>query len=300
MIENNKRSRGRCRGFKTLKTYGIIAKQNKPEALTIIKAITEWLSKRGVKALVEQEVAEKLGYAHHLEKEAIASQSELLIVVGGDGTLLSVVRLPGIETLPVLGINLGGLGFLTETLKEEMFQALEKVVAGDFETEQRMMLKTTIYREGKVVEQSAVLNDIVITKGALARIIDLETHIDGNYLTTFKADGLILSTPTGSTAYSLAAGGPIVCPSLDSIIVNPICPHTLTNRPLVLPKSAKVRVVLKSPQDVHITLDGQIGRPLMTEDVVEAEKAENYFRLVKSPHKTYFELLRTKLRWGER
>jgi len=284
-----------------LRTYGIITKRNKPEALALTKAMIEWLDERGVRALTDHEVAEKVGHPYHLERDAIPSQTEILIVLGGDGTLLSVARLKGIESIPVLGINVGGLGFLTETFKEEMFQVLERVIAGDFETDERLMLKATIYREEKVIGQSTVLNDIVINKGALARIIDLETYIDGGYLTTFKADGLILSTPTGSTAYSLAAGGPIVYPSLNSIIMNPICPHTLTNRPLVLPDSIKIKVILKSAQqDVHITLDGQVGKPLKAEDVVEAKKAESHINLIRSPHKTYFELLRTKLRWGER
>lgn len=284
-----------------MRAYGIITKRNKPEALVLTKTMIEWLEERGVRALVDHEVAEKVGHPHHLERDAIPSQTDILIVLGGDGTLLSVVRLKGIESIPILGINLGGLGFLTETFKEEMFQVLEKIVTGDFKTDKRLMLKATIYQEDKQIGQTAVLNDVVINKGALARIIDLETYIDGGYLTTFKADGLILSTPTGSTAYSLAAGGPIVHPSLDSIIMNPICPHTLTNRPLVLPDSVKVRVILKSAdQDVHITLDGQVGKHLIAEDVVEVEKAGSHINLIRSPHKTYFELLRTKLRWGER
>jgi len=284
-----------------LRSYGIIAKRNKPEALALTKTVIEWLDKRGVKTLVDHEVAEKIGHSYRLEREAMPSHTDILIVLGGDGTLLSVARLKGIESIPILGINVGGLGFLTETFKEEMFQVLDKVVGGDFETDERLMLKATICRGEKVIAQSAVLNDIVINKGALARIIDLETYIDGGYLTTFKADGLILSTPTGSTAYSLAAGGPIVYPSLDSIIMNPICPHTLTNRPLVLPDSMEIKVILKSAnQDVHITLDGQVGMPLRAEDVVEAKKAGSHIHLIKSPYKTYFELLRTKLRWGER
>jgi NAD+ kinase len=284
-----------------MKACGIIVKRNKPEALALAKKAIAWLEERGIKALLDNDVAEKLGHPHHLEKDAIPSQVEVLIVLGGDGTLLSVARLKGIEAIPILGINVGSLGFLTETYKEEMFQVLEKVLAGDFETEKRLMLEATIYRGGKAVERSNVLNDIVINKGPLARIIDLETHIDGGYLTTFKADGLILSTPTGSTAYSLAAGGPILYPTLNTIIMNPICPHTLTNRPLVLPDSVVVKVVLKSAnQDVHITLDGQAERPLRAEDVVEAKKAGTHINLIKSPFKTYFELLRTKLRWGER
>ena len=278
---------------------GIIVKRNKPEALALAATAIKWLEKRGIQVLLDHEIAEKLGHPHHLEKDAIPSQAEMLIVMGGDGTLLSVARLKGIEAIPILGINVGSLGFLTETYKEEMVQVLEKVIAGEFETDERLMLEATVYRRGKVVEQNTVLNDIVINKGALARIIDLETYIDGGYLTTYKADGLILSTPTGSTAYSLAAGGPILHPSLNTIIMNPICPHTLTNRPLVLPDSVNVRVVLKSAnQDVHITLDGQAERPLGAEDVVEAKKARSHIRLIRSPFKTYFELLRTKLRWG--
>ncbi len=286
---------------KTLKTYGIITKKNKPEALDLTKAIVAWLDKKGIKTLVDREVAENIGHPHFVERDDIPPNVDLIVVLGGDGTLLSVARQKSIASTPILGINLGGLGFLTETFKEETFQALEKVVGGDFETDKRLMLKASVYRGGKVVGESTVLNDVVINKGALARIIDLETHIDGGYLATFKADGLILSTPTGSTAYSLAAGGPIVYPSLDSIIMNPICPHTLANRPLVLPDSSEIKIILKSAnQDVHITLDGQEGMPLNGEDIVEVRKAGSHIHLIKSSSKTYFELLRTKLRWGER
>ena len=284
-----------------MKTYGIIAKRNKPEALSLSREIREWLEIRGIKTVVDRGVAESIGCSNPVDVKEIPSLAELLIVLGGDGTLLSVARLKGVEAIPILGINLGGLGFITETFKEETFQVLEKIVAGDFETEKRLMLKATVYRGEKIIGESKVLNDIVINKGALARIIDLETYIDGGYLTTFKADGLILSTPTGSTAYSLAAGGPVLYPSLNAIVVNPICPHTLTNRPIVLPDSVSVRVILKAfKQDVHLTLDGQVGMPLKGDDVVEAKKAGSYIHLVKSPYKTYFELLRTKLRWGER
>jgi NAD+ kinase len=261
----------------TVKTYGIIAKRNKPEALSLTREIISWLAQRDIRTVVDVDIAEKVGCSRPVEMDAIPAQADLLIVLGGDGTLLSAARLKGAESIPVLGINLGGLGFLTETFKEETFEVLEKIVGGDFVTEKRLMLKATVYRNDKTISESNVLNDIVINKGALARIIDLETYIDGGYLTTFKADGLILSTPTGSTAYSLAAGGPVVYPTLNSIIVNPICPHTLTNRPLVVPD------------------DVTIG-----EDVIEAQKAGSYIHLVNSPLKTYFELLRTKLRWGER
>jgi len=284
-----------------LRSCGIIIKRNKPEALSLARDIVGWLSARGVKVLVEKEVAEQIGHPDHIDRDGIPSRADLLIVLGGDGTLLSVARLSGVESIPVLGINLGGLGFLTEISKEETFPVLEKIIAGDFETEQRLMLKATILRQGEIIGESTVLNDIVINKGVLARIIDMETYIDGAYLTTFKADGLILATPTGSTAYSLAAGGPIVYPSLNSIIVNPICPHTITNRPLVVHDTATVKIILKTAnQNVHITLDGQVGMPLQGGDVVEAHKAPGHIQLIRSPYKTYFELLRTKLRWGER
>ena len=284
-----------------MRSCGIIIKRNKPEALSLARDIVGWLSARGVKVFVEKEVAEQIGHPDHIDRDGIPSRADLLIVLGGDGTLLSVARLSRVESIPVLGINLGGLGFLTEISKEETFPVLEKIIAGDFETEQRLMLKATILRQGEIIGESTVLNDIVINKGVLARIIDMETYIDGTYLTTFKADGLILATPTGSTAYSLAAGGPIVYPSLNSIIVNPICPHTITNRPLVVPDTATVKIILKTAdQNVHITLDGQVGMPLQGGDVVEAHKAPGHIQLIRSPYKTYFELLRTKLRWGER
>ena len=279
-----------------MKTYGIIAKRNKPEALSLTRDIISWLAQREISTVVDPAIAEQVGCTQPVEMDAIPSRADLLIVLGGDGTLLSTARLKGVASIPVLGINLGGLGFLTEIFKEETFEVLEKVVGGDFVTEKRMMLNATVYRNDEIISESNVLNDIVINKGALARIIDLETYIDGGYLTTFKADGLILSTPTGSTAYSLAAGGPVVYPSLNSIIVNPICPHTLTNRPLVVPDDVTIRVILKATkQDVHITLDGQIGIPLRGDDVIETQKASSYIHLVTSPLTTYFELLRTKL-----
>lgn len=284
-----------------MKTVGIIAKRNKTEASDLARGIVAWLDKKGIKTLVDRDVAERIGHPDVIERGNIPPDVDLIVVLGGDGTLLSVARQKSTAPTPILGINLGGLGFLTETLKEETFDVLEKVVAGDFETDKRLMLKATVRRAGEVVGESTVLNDVVINKGALARIIDLETYVDSGYLATFNADGLILSTPTGSTAYSLAAGGPIVYPSLDSIVMNPICPHTLTNRPLVLPDSCEIRVILKSAnQDVHMTLDGQEGMPLEGDDIVEVRRAENHIHLIKSSSKTYFELLRTKLRWGER
>jgi NAD+ kinase len=225
----------------------------------------------------------------------------MMIVLGGDGTLLSVARLVRDRKVPILGVNLGGLGFLTEITLEELYRVLEKVVQGDFFTNERVVLSASVIRRGERLAEFTVLNDAVINKGALARIIDLETTINGEYLTTFKSDGLIISTPTGSTAYNLSAGGPIVYPSLHCTIITPICPHTLTNRPIVIPDDAEIQATLKTKQqEVILTLDGQQGFTLEFEDVVEVKKAEGLILLIQSPYRHYFELLREKLKWGER
>jgi NAD+ kinase len=225
----------------------------------------------------------------------------MIIVLGGDGTLLSVARLVGDHDVPILGVNLGGLGFLTEITLEELYRVLEKVVQGDFITNERVVLNASVIRRGERLAEFLVLNDAVINKGALARIIDLETTINGEYLTTFKSDGLILSTPTGSTAYNLSAGGPIVYPSLHCIIITPICPHTLTNRPIMVPDDVEIRATLKTKQqEVILTLDGQQGFTLEFEDIVEVKKSEGHIYLIKSPYRHYFEVLREKLKWGGR
>jgi NAD+ kinase len=236
-----------------------------------------------------------------MEREEIPKHVEMVIVLGGDGTLLSVARQVWNRKLPILGVNLGGLGFLTEIALEELYPVLEKILKGDFQTNEREVLHASVVRKGQKIADYIILNDAVVNKGALARIIDLETTIDGEYLATFQSDGLIISTPTGSTAYNLSAGGPIVFPSLHTIIITPICPHTLTNRPIILPDDLMIRTMLKSKnQEVFLTLDGQLGFPLEFEDVVEVKKAEGCILLIKSPYRQYFELLRQKLKWGER
>jgi NAD+ kinase len=198
-------------------------------------------------------------------------------------------------------VNLGGLGFLTEITLEELYRVLERVLNGDFVTDERVALTVGVIRRGEKLAEFIVLNDAVINKGALARIIDIETTINGEYLTTYKSDGLIISTPTGSTAYNLSAGGPIVYPSLHCIIITPICSHTLTNRPIMIPDDVEVRAILKSKQqEVLLTLDGQQGFVLEFGDTVEVKKAEGRILLIKSPYRHYFEVLREKLKWGER
>jgi len=290
-----------------MKRIGIIAKQNKPEAVTLTGRLVEWLQPKGVEVYIEEGIEKSLrpnlraSFLNPVKKEEIPSHAEMIIVLGGDGTLLSVARLVGSHEVPILGVNLGGLGFLTEITLEELYRVLERVIQGDFVTDERVVFHAAVIRRGERLAEFIVLNDAVINKGALARIIDLETTINGEYLTTFKSDGLIISTPTGSTAYNLSAGGPIAYPSLHCIIITPICPHTLTNRPIVIPDDVEVRAILRSKQqEVILTLDGQQGFVLEFDDVVEVKKAEGKILLIKSPYRHYFEVLREKLKWGER
>ena len=286
---------------------GIIAKKNKPEAAAIVRNLVEWLRPRKIKVYIEGEMGKLLspalagGYWESIDREKVPTGVEMIIVLGGDGTLLSVARRVWNKNIPILGVNLGGLGFLTEITLDELYPVLEKVLRDDFAINEREVLNAGVIRSGKRIAEFIVLNDAVINKGALARIIDLETTINGEYLSTFRSDGLIISTPTGSTAYNLSAGGPIVYPSLHTIIITPICPHTLTIRPIIIPDDVKIRALLKSSnEEVTLTLDGQQGFTLKFEDVVEVGKAEGRILLIKSPYRHYFELLREKLKWGER
>jgi NAD+ kinase len=286
---------------------GIIAKKNKPEAVTLARNVVEWLRAKKIEVYVEEEIGNLLsrtfpeGCWKPIPRETIPTDVEMIIVLGGDGTLLSVARRVWNKNIPILGVNLGGLGFLTEITLEELYPVLERVLRDDFEINERDVLNAEVIRRGKQVAEFIVLNDAVINKGALARIIDLETTVNGEYLSTFRSDGLIISTPTGSTAYNLSAGGPIVYPSLHTIIITPICPHTLTIRPIIIPDHVRIRALLKSrDEEVTLTLDGQQGFTLEFEDVVEVSKAEGRILLIKSPYRRYFELLREKLKWGER
>jgi NAD+ kinase len=290
-----------------MKKIGIIAKRNSPEAIALVRNMAAWLCPKGIEVYVEKEAERSLAaqtpdpLLKTVDREEIPKHVQMIIVVGGDGTLLSVARqVVGLD-VPILGVNLGGLGFLTEIPIEEVYSVLDKVLEGDYRADRREVLQVSVIRKGKTLADYTVLNDAVINKGALARIIDLETTINGEHLTTFKADGLILSTPTGSTAYNLSAGGPIVYPTLDCIIITPICSHTLTNRPIVIPDQVIVRVILKTKQqEVILTLDGQQGFPLEFDDEIEVKKSDAHILLVKSPHRHFFGLLREKLKWGER
>jgi NAD+ kinase len=283
-----------------MKRIGIFAKRNHPGALQLAGEVIDWLEKKGVQTFPEDVLAANLG-ADGYPGKSIPAMTDLIVVLGGDGTLISVARQVGDLETPILGVNLGSLGFLTEITRQELFPVLEMIVRGDYAVSRRMMLEAVVFRDSLEVGHYRVLNDVVINKGALARIIDMEASVDGNYLTTFKADGLIISTPTGSTGYNLAAGGPIVYPGLNCLVISPICPHMLTNRPLIVSDQSEVRIEVKfQDEDVVFTADGQVGMPLQGGDVVEVRKSSSSTLLVRSPTKNYFEVLRTKLRWGER
>ena len=284
-----------------IKRIGIVAKKNKPEAVEVSRRLIFWLQEREIEVFLDSDLATHTKPQLGIEKAEIPSRVEMILVLGGDGTLLSVARLAGIKNVPILGVNLGAMGFLAEIPLEELFPTLENIVTGDYEIDKRMTLQAHVRRDGKVTAEYSVLNDVVINKGALARIIDLEISINDRYLTTFKADGLILCTPTGSTGYSLSAGGPIIHPSLDSICLTPICSHTLTNRPLILPDTAAIDVLINSRHDdVYLTLDGQEGLSLKPDDIISVRRGTYYISLIKSPYRSYFEVLKTKLKWGER
>jgi NAD+ kinase len=274
--------------------FAIITKKHKPDAFQAGQDLLAWFQTRGLTA-------------HHLENEPeptilpLPPDTEFIVVMGGDGTMLSAARHYGRLGLPILGVNMGGLGFLAEISLDELHPCLkEYVLPKKFEVEERLTLTVTLIRDGKIIWQENVLNDAVINKGALARIAELSTWIDGENLTTYRADGLIVATPTGSTAYTLSAGGPIAYPTLRTIILLPICPHTLSNRPIILPETVTVAVTLdEKVQDVYLTLDGQVGRELRPHDRIEVRAGDYNVRLVKSPRRSHFEILRTKLGWGE-
>lgn len=285
-----------------IQNVAIFAKVHDPRCLGIAGDLIAWLEERGCTPLAEAELTRQLGYPKALTEDEIREQAELVVVLGGDGTLISVARLFSGKDVPIVGINLGSLGFLTEITVEELYTRLEKCLEGNPRVSDRMMLEVTLHREGEDIEKCTVLNDVVINKGALARIVDLETKVNRHFLTTYKADGLIVSTPTGSTGYNLSAGGPIIHPQMSCIVITPICPHTLTNRPIVLPDESIISITVTSSFDdkVYLTLDGQVGYKLKQGDSIEVRKGLKTTALVMSRSRDYFEILRTKLKWGER
>jgi len=281
---------------------GLIAKPDAPAASRVVLQVLDWLAAHGLTAVLEKQTAGLVPAANvqAASKDELPGLVDLLVVLGGDGTLLSMARAIGDLGVPILGVNLGGLGFLTATTLDEMRPALEAVVAGRMATEERMLLAARLVRSGHTIGEYSALNDVVITKSAMSRIVDLSVSVGGRHATGYRADGLIISTPTGSTAYNLSTGGPILFPTMDAVVLTPIAPHTLSNRPIVIPGAERIEVTLLDDQDVMLTMDGQVGVPLRARDTVEVQKAAARIRLLRFPQKDFFSVLRTKLKWGER
>jgi len=286
---------------------GIVAKAHLKEATPHLVEIEAWLAARRLGALFETATAALMPPSSGrrvADKASLVSQVDLVVVLGGDGTLLSVADAAGSADVdvPILGVNFGSLGFLTEATLPELYSSLESAVDGRARVESRMMLRATTVRGGARLPESTALNDVVITKTARARMTDLSVSVGDEFVTRVKADGLIVATPTGSTAYNLAAGGPILHSRLPAMVLTPICPHRLTNRPLVISDESTVELRLRHAEDgqAHLTLDGQHGFPLSPQDTVLITRSPRTVRLVKSPGRDYYEVLRTKLKWGER
>jgi NAD+ kinase len=282
-----------------IRKIGIIFKRQDTRVRGIAQEIVPWLQSRGVEVFLDQSVADQCSVdANFVSPDDLPRKVELVSVFGGDGTLLYAARLIGAKGIPLLGINLGSLGFITEVRLDEVRAAFEGLLAGQYRLEERVLLNVEVVRNGCVIAQYQALNDAVINKGALARIIDLEISVNSEPVLNTRADGLIISSPTGSTAYSLAAGGPILYPTLDAFIIAPICPHALANRPLVIPDHHVIGVCLKHGADVMLTVDGQVGMSLLQQDSLNIGRAKSTLQLALPFGSTFFRLLREKLRWG--
>jgi len=288
-----------------IKRIGIVLKPHQRDALKTICELVTWLHEREIELVggpeIERErIEHETGCAiSEVPQDEIATTADLMLVLGGDGTMIATARLVGDREVPVLGINYGGLGYLAEFRIEELYSALESILAGNYRLDRRVMLAVEHSRGDDPPNTYRVLNDVVINKSALARIIEIEAYLNSQFVNSFRADGLIVSTPTGSTAYNLSAGGPVIFPSMNAVVITPICPFTLSNRPIVVPDDAEIELLLKTDnEDVSLTLDGQVGFPLKVADRVTIRKSRTTFNLIQPSNRNYFDVLRDKLRWG--
>lgn len=279
---------------KQINSVGIVVKPGHAEALATAGELSAWIGARGL-----MQIGEPISAADIHADHALSLIADLIVVLGGDGTMISTTRLIGDADVLVLGINYGSLGYLTDFRIEEMFPALELIVAGQYQIDRRVMLDAEHWRSADRLAVGRVLNDVVVNKAALARIINIDVKLNHLYVNTFRADGLIVSTPTGSTAYNLSAGGPIIYPSMNAVVLTPICPFTLTNRPIVVPDTAEIELTLDNENEgVVLSLDGQTGYPMMAGDSIRIRKSETTFNLVQPANRNYFDVLRDKLKWG--
>jgi NAD+ kinase len=282
------------------KSVGILTKPKFPEVKGTLQGVVTWLRDRHITVLLDTTSATLLSEQGGIQKTRLAGQADVLLILGGDGTILSAARLAAERSIPILGVNMGGLGFLTEVRLDNLYASLERVFANDFVLDERLMLQIHVHRHGETVARGIVLNDVVISKGTLARMIELKIAIQEQFVTNLRADGLIVGTPTGSTAYSLSAGGPIINPAVQSLILTPISPHTLTHRPLIVPGNVEIEVTLTSKDDgAMATLDGQVGIAMTQGDTVVIQASEHRTKLIRFPESHYYEVLRAKLKWGD-
>ncbi len=285
----------------TIQTVGIISKPEVREARTLVPAVLQWLETKGVDVRIDEITARYAGRQTGLARNAVPEGCDLVIVMGGDGTLLSAARAIAGRDIPLFAVNLGGLGFLTAITVEELFPELERALRNEHRVAKRRMLSCEVQRGGEVVARYEALNDIVITKAHIARMIDLVCNVDAHFVCRYKADGLIIATPTGSTAYSLSAGGPIVFPSVGALCITPICPHMLTNRPVLVSDSSVIQILnLARGEDAYLTIDGQVGSPIQEQDRIVCRSSQNSLCLIRPPRMLFFDVLRQKLKWGER
>ena len=284
-----------------IKTVGLISKPGVAAAHVVVPELIQWLREKGLAVRYDEPTADYSRLTEAVARDEVPEGADIVIVLGGDGTLLSAARAVAGREIPLFPVNLGGLGFLTAITVDELYFQLERALRGEQRVVPRRMLSCHVISDGVEVASYQALNDIVIAKGDIARMIDIEAHVDTHYVCTYKADGLILCTPTGSTAYSLSAGGPIVFPSVACLCITPICPHTLTNRPVIVPDSSVVQMVNHAEHDAaYLTIDGQIGRPLRHGERVVCQRSERSVYLVRPPKMLFFDVLRQKLKWGER
>lgn len=288
--------------------FGVVAKPREPRAVELTKQVVTWLTENGLECRVDQEIVGRLGAdqnfsAYALEREKFTSVCDVVVVLGGDGTMISVCRHPSPKAPTIIGVNLGTLGFLTEITREELFPTLALALKGDLKKERRFLLQCQVFRQGKAIAEHSAINDVVITKEAIARIFRIELKVNNQSAAILRGDGVIVATPVGSTAYSMASGGSIVHPSVDALLVTPICPHSLTSRPLVLPGTSKLNLKVGLPSleshQVYLTVDGQVGMALLGDDEVTVTTSANFVYFAKSPSKSYFQVLGTKLKWAE-
>jgi len=289
----------------SIKRIGLVLKPHQPEALKTTCELTQWLAERRIELVGGPEI-ERDRIEHEtgcsvreVPPEKLADEVDLVLVLGGDGTMIATARLIGDTEVPVLGVNFGGLGYLAEFRFEELYTGLESILDGNYRLNKRVMLSVELRRGDDLITRNRVLNDVVINKSALARIIEIEAYFNQQFVNSFRADGLIVSTPTGSTAYNLSAGGPVIFPSMNAVVITPICPFTLSNRPIVVPDDAGIELRLKTEnEEVALTLDGQVGFALQVEDRVMIRKSDSTFNLIQPTNRNYFDVLRDKLRWG--